>query len=262
MALTITSLNSGSNGNCYYIGNDTDAVLVDVGISLRETERRMQRLGLQPQHIKAIFVTHEHGDHITGIPGLSRKFRVPVYLSSATHVAAAIPIEPELCRYFSGETPIQVGSLQVIPFGKAHDAADPYSFSISDGQVRVGVFTDIGRVCSNLVKHFSDCHAAFLESNYCEDMLANGSYPYHLKKRISGGNGHLSNRQALELFTRHRNHQLKHLVLAHLSKNNNRPELVEMLFSQQRKSTQIVVASRYAEMPLLTVTINRQMALF
>ncbi|HPZ86731.1 MAG TPA: MBL fold metallo-hydrolase [Flavihumibacter sp.] len=262
MSLFITSLNSGSNGNCYYVGNDQDAVLVDVGISARETLRRMQRLGLSPERIKAIFVSHEHGDHITGIVGLSRKYNIPVYISAGTHEAARLPINDELRRHFNNNELMVLGSLQITAFTKAHDAADPYSFTISDGLVNVGVFTDIGRVCANLIRHFKTCHAAFLEANYCEQMLANGSYPFHLKRRISGGRGHLSNNQALDLFTRHRHAQLSHLILAHLSKNNNDPDLVNRLFSAQRKSTQIFVASRYHEMPLLTVRANRQMALF
>ncbi|MFT4024590.1 MAG: MBL fold metallo-hydrolase [Flavihumibacter sp.] len=262
MSLTITSLNSGSNGNCYYIGNDTDAVLVDVGISARGTQRRMQRLGLAPEKLKAIFVSHEHGDHITGIVGLSRKFRIPVYISAGTHEAAKLPIDEGFCFHFAHNDCIEAGSLQVLAFQKLHDAADPYSFTITDGLVKVGVFTDIGRVCSNLIKHFKDCHAAFLEANYCEQLLENGSYPFYLKKRISGGRGHLSNTQALDLFVKHRHAQLSHLVLSHLSKNNNDPELVSRLFSAQRKSTLITIASRYHEMPILTVRANRQMALF
>ncbi len=262
MSLLITSINSGSNGNCYYIGNERDAVLVDAGISARETLRRMQKLGLAPDTVRAIFVSHEHGDHIAGIVGLSRKLEIPVYISAGTQQAAALPVDQRLCRHFADNDRLAIGSLEVLAFNKSHDAADPYSFTISDGLVTVGVFTDIGRVCSNLIRHFKDCHAAFLEANYCERMLENGSYPFHLKKRISGGRGHLSNTQALDLFVKHRHGQLSHLVLSHLSKNNNDPELVGRLFSAQRKSTQITVASRYHEMPLLTVTANRQMVLF
>lgn len=146
-----------------------------------------------------------------------------------------------------------LGRLKVQAFVKYHDASDPHSFVISQDGCRVGVFTDLGKVCDNLLAHFSSCHAAFLESNYCENMLANGNYPYHLKKRISGGLGHLSNRQALELVTTNAG-PLQYLVLSHLSKNNNDPQLVEQLFREQVSGPQVVVASRYSETPVFRVT--------
>ncbi len=129
----------------------------------------------------------------------------------------------------------------------------PYSFLISFDNLHIGVFTDIGYACRNMKKYFPQCHAAFLEANYCEDMLAKGNYPVHLKKRISGNKGHLSNTQALDLFARHRGPQLSHLFLSHLSKNNNSPELVHRLFSEQAGHTQIIVASRYQETPVFRI---------
>ncbi len=262
MPLFITSLNSGSNGNCYYIGNQQEAILVDAGISCRETERRMKRLGLQMDLLKAIFVSHEHGDHITGVAGLSKKYQLPVYITEDTYRESRIPIDDRLRFPFASGDSIPVGDLQVHAFSKYHDACDPHSFVVSGGGVQVGVFTDIGVCCAELRKQFAGCHAAFLEANYCENMLQNGSYPFHLKKRISGGKGHLSNRQALELYTRFAGPGLRHLVLSHLSKNNNRPELVETLFRTPGGATQITVASRYQEMPLLTVTATTQLTIF
>ncbi|MBX2924578.1 MAG: MBL fold metallo-hydrolase [Chitinophagaceae bacterium] len=247
MPLYIASLNSGSNGNCYYVGNSNEAILIDAGISCRETEKRMNRLGLSMNKVKAIFVSHEHGDHITGVPGLSKKYRLPVYITHSTLQAAGIPVEKELVREFIPDVPVTVGALDVIPFVKLHDAQDPHSFMITAGDTRVGVFTDIGNICKKVVHYFSQCNCVFLESNYCEDMLMQGSYPWHLKKRISGGNGHLSNKQALELFIRHRSAGLSHLILSHLSKNNNRPELVETMFKEAAGETEVVVASRYRE---------------
>lgn len=247
MSLYITSLNSGSNGNCYYVGNNDEAVLIDAGLSCRETEKRINRLGLSMSRVKAIFVSHEHGDHITGVPGLSKKFRLPVYITTSTLRAASIPVEEELVRTFVPDAPVTIGSLGITPFIKFHDASDPHSFVISYGNTRVGVFTDIGNACKKVIEYFSDCNCVFLEANYCEDMLMKGGYPWHLKKRISGGNGHLSNRQALELFVQYRNARLSHLILSHLSKNNNRPELVEAMFKEMAGETEIIVASRYQE---------------
>jgi len=247
MSLYVASLNSGSNGNCYYIGNDTTAVLVDAGISAREIDKRMNRLGLSMQNVKAVFISHEHSDHITGLVAISRKYSLPVYITPATLQASRLPLNPELIRTFDEENPICIADLQVRSFKKFHDAADPFSFVVSCNGVNAGIFTDIGKACEKVIRYFSFCHCVFLESNYCTDMLMKGAYPWMLKKRISGGLGHLSNNEALDLFTRHRSGFLSHLFLSHLSKNNNRPELVESLFSGHAGETHIIVASRYQE---------------
>ena len=253
MSLFITSLNSGSNGNCYYVGNHDEAILVDAGISCRETEKRMLRLGLSITKVRAIFVSHEHGDHITGLTGLSRKFKIPVFITPETLLQSKLPLSPELVTPFTAGVPVNIGSLEILAFAKSHDAIDPHSFVISCGDTRVGVFTDIGNCCAEVIKYFSICQAVFLESNYCEDMLENGNYPYHLKRRIRSNDGHLSNAQALKLFIDHRCNELSHLVLSHLSKNNNCPKLVDRLFRQHAGNTNIIVASRYEETPVYTV---------
>lgn len=254
MSLFISSLNSGSNGNCYYIGNDRDAVLIDAGISCRETEKRMTRSGLSMNLVRAIFVSHEHSDHITGITRLSKKYQLPVYITTHTHHESRIGIETHLIKEFKEKKAITIGSLSIKAFRKSHDAVDPHSFLVSDQQLTVGIFTDIGFSCREVIQHFKQCNAAFLEANYCDEMLANGRYPYYLKKRISGDRGHLSNAQALELFIQHRGPQLSHLILSHLSKENNNPELVDKLFRTQAGTTRIIVASRYVETAVYEIT--------
>lgn len=253
MSLFITSLNSGSNGNCYYIGNEEEAVLVDAGISCRETERRMHRLGLTMQKVKAIFVSHEHIDHIRGIPVLSRKYRLPVYITDGTLNYSGMQLQQTLP--FRAFEPIEVGQLKITAFPKHHDASDPHSFIITCNHTdtRIGVFTDIGLPCDQLIHHFQQCHAAFLETNYDEVMLEKGRYPYFLKNRIRGGKGHLSNTQALELFKAYRPPYMSHLFLSHLSKDNNSPELVHELFTQHANGTEIVVASRYEATQVFTL---------
>lgn len=253
MPLYIASLNSGSNGNCYYIGNENEAVFIDAGLSCRETERRMDSLKLEMEKVKAIFISHEHSDHITGMCGIAKKWKIPVYITPQTRASCRIPLPPEWTLSYESDERIAVGALQILAFAKYHDACHPHSFVVSDGAVNIGVFTDLGRVCKELEHHLGTCDAAFLEANYDEEMLANGHYPYHLKKRISGGLGHLSNREALEVFKKVGNVRLSHLFLAHLSKENNHPDLVRSLFEANAGSTKIFVASRYAASPVFRV---------
>lgn len=254
MSLFITSLNSGSNGNCYYIGNDKEAILVDAGISCREIEARMKRLGLFMQRVKAIFISHEHNDHIKGVPALTRKHQLPVYITEATKKHGKLSLQKDLVMSFNAHEPVFIGDLVIIPFPKLHDASDPYSFVVSCKEIKVGVFTDLGAPCSHVIKYFQQCHAAFLEANYDEAMLDNGNYPYFLKTRIRGGMGHLSNKQALELFTTHKPAFMSHLLLSHLSKNNNCPDLVEELFNKHAGDVKMIVASRHNETALYHIT--------
>lgn len=257
MELFITSLNSGSNGNCYYIGNRREAVLVDAGISCRETEKRMKRLGLSMDKVKAIFVSHEHSDHIKGIPVLAKKYQLPVYITERTLFRGGLMLPAPQVMPFTAYETINVGELCITAFPKFHDASEPHSFVISYNDIRVGVFTDIGRACEHVIKNFRECHAVFLEANYDDEMLDKGNYPYYLKQRIRGGLGHLSNKQALELFTSCRSSELSHLLLSHLSKNNNCPDLVHSLFSQHSGNTSVVVASRYEETPVYIISPGR-----
>ena len=256
MSLFITSLNSGSNGNCYYIGNADEAVLIDAGISCRETEKRMKRLGLDMKKVKAIFISHEHGDHIHGAEALVSKYHIPVFITPATIQNTNIHLNSTFIQPFAAYQPVSVGKLSVLAFPKLHDASDPHSFVISGNGVRVGVFTDIGTPCNNVIDNFKKCHAVFLEANYDEDMLEQGRYPHHLKRRISGDHGHLSNRQALDLFVKYRPPFMSHLYLSHLSRDNNSPELALKLFSSYAGNTNIVIASRYKETAVYQITAN------
>ena len=256
MSLSIASLNSGSNGNCYYIGNADDAVLIDAGLSCKETEQRMKRLGLSMKKVKAIFISHEHTDHIKGVNVLSSKYQVPVYSTAITWKERRLQAAGHLrANYVSNEN-VSVGSLSVKTFFKHHDACDPHSFTIACGGIIIGVFTDIGQPCNELIAHFGQCHAAFLEANYDDDMLNNGRYPYFLKNRIRGGKGHLSNAQALDIFINHRPSFMSHLLLAHLSKDNNDPELVQSLFAKNAGNTFVTVASRFHESEVYHVGTN------
>jgi len=253
MQLYITSLNSGSNGNCYYIGNEQEAVLVDVGISCRETEKRMLRLGLSLDKVKAIFISHEHTDHISGVPVLAKKYSLPVYITSDTRQHISLSWDNVLVKYLNAYKPVQIGQLSVTGFPKFHDAADPHSFVVDYQDIKVGVFTDIGTPCDHVIRHFAQCHAAFLETNYDENLLEQGYYPQPLKRRIRGDKGHLSNKQALELFQTYKPAYMSHILLSHLSKDNNCPKLVKELFTTHADNTEVIIASRYEEMPVYTI---------
>lgn len=253
MSLFISSLNSGSNGNCYYVGNGDDAILIDAGISCREIEKRMLRLGLSLKKVKAVFISHEHTDHIKGISLLSKKYNIPVFITQETLSRCSFVLPKDLTFSFDTLNPINIGKLTVKAFKKIHDAVHPHSFVIENAGTTVGVFTDLGRVCDELVANFKKCNAAFLEANYCENLLNNGSYPYFLKNRIRGGKGHLSNSEALNLFITHRSSNLELLILSHLSHNNNCPNLVNDLFTEKAEKTKIVVASRLQETPVYEV---------
>lgn len=250
MSLFVASINSGSNGNCYYIGDMESAVLIDCGLSCRETERRMKRLGLSMKKVKAIFITHEHSDHIFGLKTISNRYRIPIYISAKTRATFNPKIPTELIHHFKEHELIQHGNISIIPFSKPHDAADPYSVIVQNESVKVGVLTDLGNPSGQVVNYFRQCHAVFLESNYDEEMLRNGTYPGILKERIRSDVGHLSNDQALKLFLDHRPEFMTHLFLSHLSQHNNSPRLVRNIFEPVAGGVKIVVAPRYKETAL------------
>jgi phosphoribosyl 1,2-cyclic phosphodiesterase len=254
MPLQILSIASGSNGNCYYVANDSEAVLIDAGISCRELQRRATRAGIDLGLVKAIFISHEHSDHIRGLEAIARKWNLPVFGTPACLSRCRMDRSAHLSVTIQNNETVHVGGLAVTAFAKRHDACDPVSFVVeSEDGVRVGVLTDIGRCCDEVVQQFSRCHAAFLESNYDTDMLMHGRYPAHLKQRIRGGHGHLSNDEALELFLEHRSPALSHLILSHLSANNNDPRIVEQVFRPHAGGVEVVVASRHAESEVFIV---------
>lgn len=253
MSLYLASLNSGSNANCYYVGNKQDAVLVDTGLSCRETELRMKRMGLDMQNIRAIFISHEHSDHVAGLYVIAKKYKLPVFITGTTLKNCPGKIDRSQVRHFSEDHPVTISTLTITAFRKSHDAADPHSFIVESGGITAGIMTDIGYACKRVKKYFKRCDGIFLESNYCEQLLADGPYSVSLKKRIHGRKGHLSNKQALELFLTHRSEKLRLLILSHLSQNNNDPSIVEKTFKPYADELNIVIASRYRESELFSI---------
>ncbi len=258
MSLFFSSLNSGSNGNCYYVGNSSEAVLIDAGICCRQVEERLQNLNLSIQLIKGIIISHEHTDHIKGLEALAIKYQLPVYITPSTLKFSRVRLPVHLVKYFKSGDEIMIGELMIITFSKYHDAVDPCSIVVECNKVRFGIFTDIGKPCDSLISFFKTCHGALLEANYDEAMLDAGHYPFFLKKRIHGGNGHLSNSQALDVFTTHRPAFMSHLFLAHLSQNNNCPHVVEKLFKTNAMGVNIIVASRYKESDVVSISLIKE----
>ncbi len=243
--LEICAIASGSNGNCYYIGNENEAVLIDAGISGKQILARMAERGLNSSKIKALFITHEHGDHMRGARGVEKKLQIPVYITAKTHNGAYKNMRTNTPKHFMPGDKIAIGNFTVFTFLKNHDASEPCSFRVRYKNKNVGVFTDIGEACENVKTHLQKCDALFLESNYDEEMLLNGSYPYFLKQRVASEVGHLSNDQTFDLLKNHAGKNLQCVFLSHLSKENNTPEKA-MERMQSLDSFKIKLTSRYA----------------
>ena len=226
--LRFASLASGSGGNCLVAEVGGTRVLVDCGLTLTDTERRLARAGLQPSDIDAILVTHEHGDHGGGVFDFAAAHGVAVYLTYGTRAALEAEgkvLEGVKVRLLSGKEPLAIGDMEVRPYTVPHDAREPVQYILSDGNARLGVLTDIGCSTAHVEQTLSGIDALVLECNYDLDMLWAGPYPKWLKSRIAGPFGHLDNRQSEGLLSRIDRSKLKHVLGAHLSQHNNKPEL-------------------------------------
>jgi phosphoribosyl 1,2-cyclic phosphodiesterase len=222
--MQFASLGSGSRGNGTLVESGNTLVMLDCGFSCRETERRMARLGRSPDQLSALLVTHEHGDHVRGIAPLARKYRLPVWLTRGTWQTLRDRELPEV-HHFDAHDIFAVAGLQMQPFTVPHDAREPCQFTFNDGAHRLGVLTDTGRMTPHIVEQLDVCDALLLECNHDAGMLAGGDYSAALKRRVGGPLGHLSNAQAAALLAQLDLSRLQHVVAAHLSEQNNRPEL-------------------------------------
>ena len=216
--MKICTLASGSSGNSLYLESQRSKILIDAGVSLRRISRSLQSLGTSVEEIDAVVLSHEHGDHSRAVA----KMETPVYVCGAA--AEVLRDRVADLREFDSETPFRVKDLLVTPFSVSHDARDPVGFTVSDGRSRVGAVTDIGRVTRLVVESLRNCDALVIESNHDREMLLEGPYPWDLKQRIGGGDGHLSNEESAELLGAVLHEGLRHVMLAHLSRSNNTPE--------------------------------------
>ncbi len=228
--ITLCSIASGSSGNCIYIGTENTHLLVDAGISAKRMEEGLHSIGVEPDKLSAILITHEHTDHVQGLSVFSKRHAVPVYATAGTltrylssgkcsaELAGRLN-EVEYGRSFS------VGDIEVSPFAISHDAVKPVSYAFRAGGHKIGMATDLGKYDETIVESLRESEILYLEANHDENMLLAGSYPYELKLRIMGGRGHLSNDAASELIGRLLHESLRVIVLGHLSRENNYPEL-------------------------------------
>lgn len=235
--MRFASLGSGSKGNCLVVEVGKSRLLLDCGLSPRETTRRLARLGLAPADLAAIIVTHEHDDHIGGAFAFALQHALPIWLTHGT-LRAAVDAGKSgdsaalRVNLVDSKSAFEIGDIQVRPFTVPHDAREPVQYVLSDGVARLGVLTDIGTITAHVEAALSGCDALVLECNHDLDLLQDSSYPGWLKERIAGPFGHLDNGQAHSLLARIDQSRLQHVIGAHLSEQNNRPALARSALAQ------------------------------
>lgn len=226
-------LGSGSSGNAMYVEADGSKILIDNGLSFRQLELRSQSAGLSLDGLKAIFVTHEHSDHVAGLGVLTRKMDVPIYMTRATHEALPPSIgKLSGVNYFDAGEEIALNGLRVGTFSVSHDAADPVSFVVEACDVKLGVAADMGHPSELVRRRLANSHGLILESNYCPELLRKSSYPPMIQQRIRGRHGHLSNHDMCSLLSHVLHETLRIVVLVHISEENNTKERAQMLAAQ------------------------------
>lgn len=223
--IRFASLGSGSKGNATLVSCGKTHLLIDCGFAMKETTRRLQRLGLEPEQLSAVLITHEHGDHIGGAGALVRRYQLPLYTTSGTKISGRLNGDVPDWRPINPERSFAINDLEIWPVTVPHDAREPVQFVISDGAHRLGILTDLGSITPHVVRHYQDCQALVLEANHDPELLARGPYPASLKRRVGGDFGHLSNQQAADFLTQMATEKLTHLVASHLSEQNNEPNL-------------------------------------
>jgi len=233
MGVSVSVLASGSRGNCAIVSSSSTRILLDAGISCRETFKRMKALGEDPHSFSAILVTHEHSDHIYGLQVLARKTNVAIFMTGATHQAWARSVRDEKgecptlkkLEMFASGNVFQIGDIEVMPFTIPHDAADPVGFAFRTEGVKIGFATDLGYMPASVSYHLRHCDVLVLESNHDLEMLRGGPYPWSVKQRVMSRVGHLSNEALAQFFAKDYDGEAAYVVLAHLSEQNNHPEI-------------------------------------
>jgi len=253
--MRFASLGSGSKGNATVVEAGATRVMVDCGFSCTETEKRLARLDLEAGQLDGILVTHEHADHIAGVARLSRRYRLPVWMTAGTR---AVHKGGELADWhcINSHQPFSIGELDVSPFPVPHDAREPCQFVFSHQGRRLGLLTDVGSITPHMVSALDGLDALILECNHDPGMLANGPYPLSLQQRVGGPYGHLSNQQAADLLGRISTARLQHLVAAHISEKNNDHQLAfdSLAAAAGDSICAILVADQPGGMPWRTIS--------
>ena len=264
--MNLCSIASGSSGNCIYVGSDKTSILVDAGISGKRIEQGLNSIERTTKDCDAILITHEHSDHVKGLGVLARKYHIPIYCTKGTmeelKQMSMLGKMPEgLYRPILAEETFSIGDLSILPFEISHDAAEPVGYRVSHGEKSVGIATDMGVYDEKIVENLQGLDALLLEANHDINLLQVGSYPYSLKMRILGEKGHLSNDASARLIEKVLHPGLQHILLGHLSKENNFPELAYQTVSYEleqnpvwkKMDTELLVADRMAPTKLLTI---------
>ncbi len=236
MGVSLSVLASGSRGNATIVQSSSTRILVDAGISCRETFKRMKAIGDDPHSLSAILITHEHADHIAGLLVLARKLNVPIYVTGATHQAWSRTVRdgtgelPDVDRieFFSSGRSFQIGDIAVTPFTIPHDAVDPVGFTFRSEGVKVAIATDLGYTPPSVCDQLRGCDVMVLESNHDLEMLRGGPYPWSVKQRVMSRVGHLSNEALADFFATDYDGSASYIILAHLSEQNNHPEIARI----------------------------------
>ncbi len=260
MKLNLCTLASGSSGNCTYINSANTHILVDIGISKKRTIEALSKINVKPEQIDAIFITHEHGDHIKGVGVFNRQFNTPIYATKKTWEVLDNKLGKVSNKKVLRQTTI-INDLTIQAYKTSHDAVDPVGYVFEVGQKKIALFTDIGIMDKNILTAIKNCNGILLEFNHDPNMVEVGSYPYYLKRRILGERGHLSNDCAAKTLTDIYHKNLQWAVLAHLSGENNVPDLAYLTASNAFEAKgltsgehiQLYVASKDTNSPLLSV---------
>lgn len=228
--MQVCSIASGSSGNCIYVGEGEHHILIDAGISRKRIVEGLRQIHVEPEQLDAIFVTHEHTDHVSGVPMMVKMFDVPVYATGGTLDAIRQKdsrgiLQMEQLFQVHADRPVQMGEMVITPFRMSHDAAEPVCYTVEAGGHKASVATDLGMYDDYTISHLEGSELLLLEANHDISMLETGRYPYSLKRRILSETGHLSNEDSGSLLCRLLHSRLRHIFLAHLSEENNYPEL-------------------------------------
>ena len=254
MSFRCTSLGSGSKGNATLIATDSTFLLVDCGFGLKDTQSRLSAKGVSAEQLSAILVTHEHGDHASGVARLSKKFNIPVWMTRGTSLHKSCESISNL-HFLNGGHEVTIGDIDVLPFTVPHDSREPVQFAFHSVGKKIGLLTDIGRITNHTLDMLSECHLLLLEFNHDAERLANSKYPAMLKQRIAGDLGHLSNYQSLQLLKRLKKESLQQVIALHLSEENNSPELVQRLYQGLDINAEFQIASQEKGTEWITVTL-------